>query len=343
VLNYFTTIDDGTDACGPNNNQGCRGADSQAELERQTTKIITAMLEIDADIYGLNELENNDTTALQALVDALNAEAGTGTYDFINTGAITSSVGSDAIKVGLIYNTTTVTPTGTTAVLNTPAFVDPNNLGNAKNRPAVAQAFQVSDSENPSAGEELIVVVNHLKSKGSGCGAGDDDETTGQGNCNGTRTKGAQELATWLGTDPTGTGVENILITGDLNAYREEDPIVALEDAGYTDLLDTELGSDVYTYVFDGQLGYLDYVLANQTLLPYVVDVVAWNINADEVNLLDYNDTVLDSGEAFFEEKPDANPIYSPDEYRSSDHDPVIVGLDLAGPTFEFYLPVIAK
>jgi hypothetical protein len=344
VLNYFTTIDDGSNICGPNNDQGCRGANSQAELERQTTKIVTAMLEIDADIYGLNELENNDTTALQTLVSALNDEAGAGTYDFINTGAITSSVGSDVIKVGLIYDTTTVSPTGTTAVLNTPAFVDPNDLGDPKNRPAVAQAFQVSDSTSPSAGEELIVVVNHLKSKGSPCGLGDDDELTGQGNCNGTRTEGAQELANWLDTDPTGTGVQNVLITGDLNSYRNEDPIVALEDAGYTDLLDTELGSDVYTYLFDGQLGYLDYVLANQALLPSVVDVAVWNINADEVNLLDYDDTILDSGEIFFEEKPDANPLYEPNEYRSSDHDPVIVGLNLTvEESFDAYIPFVAN
>ena len=81
------------------------------------------------------------------------------------------------------------------------------------------------------------MVVNHLKSKGSGCGAGDDDTTTGQGNCNGTRTLAAQALADWLATDPTGSGDPDVLIIGDLNSYAKEDPIVALQNAGYTNLV----------------------------------------------------------------------------------------------------------
>ena len=48
----------------------------------------------------------------------------------------------------------------------------------------------------------------------------------------------------------------------------EDDPLLRhafrllLEDAGYTDLLELFVGPDAYTYVFDGQLGYLDYARA---------------------------------------------------------------------------------
>jgi hypothetical protein len=72
--------------------------------------------------------------------------------------------------------------------------------------------------------------------------------------------------------------------------------------------------------VFDGQLGYLDYALANAALLPRVTGTTIWHINADEADLIDYDTTY----------KQDAqDALWAPDQYRASDHDPVIVGLDL--------------
>jgi Ca2+-binding RTX toxin-like protein len=62
-----------------------------------------------------------------------------------------------------------------------------------------------------------------------------------------------------------------------------------------------------------------------------VSGVGVWHINADEPVELDYNDDVRDPAEADFERESSALPIYAPDPYRSSDHDPVIVGLDLGG------------
>jgi Ca2+-binding RTX toxin-like protein len=67
-------------------------------------------------------------------------------------------------------------------------------------------------------------------------------------------------------------------------------------------------------------LGYLDYALANADLLDEVTGVTAWHINADEPDLIDYDTT-------FKQDAQDA--IYAPDGYRSSDHDPVLVGLNL--------------
>jgi hypothetical protein len=105
-----------------------------------------------------------------------------------------------------------------------------------------------------------------------------------------------------------------------LNAYAREDPITALKNAGYTDLLAARVGASAYTYVFKGQFGYLDHALSNASLTSQVAGVVPWHINADEPRALDYNDY-------------NQPGLYSPDAYRSSDHDPVIVGLQLAGPT----------
>jgi Ca2+-binding RTX toxin-like protein len=47
--------------------------------------------------------------------------------------------------------------------------------------------------------------------------------------------------------------------------------------------------------------------------------VAEWHINADEPAALDYNDY-------------NQHDLYSPDQYRSSDHDPVIIGLSLFTP-----------
>ncbi len=279
VLNYFSTIDSGPDVCGPLANQDCRGADNAEEFERQRDKIFAALEGLDADIVGLIELENDAAdAALLDLVAGLNDVVGAGTYAAVETGAI----GPDAIRVALIYKPANVTLVGDHAVLDTPEFLDPNDSGGAQNRPALAQTFVPV-----GGGHAVTVVVNHLKSKGSSCGAGDDDVV--QGNCNLTRTLAAAELLEWLAMDPTGSGSPHVLLVGDLNAYDEEDPIDVLTAGGFGDLLERFSGEDAYTYVFDGLLGHLDYALASSSLAARVTGATAWAINADEPDVLDYD------------------------------------------------------
>ena len=320
VLNYFTTLDEPGAVCGPSG-IGCRGAHSPAEFERQEAKIVAALLETDADIVGLVEIENNASASLQALVDALNAAAGPGTYDFVDTGTI----GGDAIKVGLLYQPASVAPVGPVAILDSSVdarFID------TKNRPMLTQTF-----EEVATGARMNVSVNHLKSKGSPCDdVGDPGTGDGSGNCNGVRTDAAAAIVDFLAGDPTGQGDPDHLILGDLNAYKKETPITTLTGAGYTDLIEQFEGPNAYSFVFDGQIGYLDYALANQAMTPQITGVDEWHINADEVNVFDYNDNIQDPAEASFERISEALPIYAPDAYRSSDHDPVLVGISLAIP-----------
>ena len=327
VLNYFSTIDDGTPECGPSGSLGCRGADSAGELGRQRDKIAAAMVAIEADIFGVLEIENNPSASLVDLLRGLNAVAGADTYTYVDTGTI----GGDAIKVGLIYRPASVTPIGPHAIIDSSVdttFVD------TKNRPGLIQTF-----EQVATGERFTVAINHFKSKGSDCGGlGDPDLHDGQGNCNGTRTSAAVALARYLATDPTAAGDPDILIMGDLNAYAREDPIRTLEAAGYTDLIGRFVGTGAYSFVFDGRLGYLDHALANESLLGQVTGVTEWHINADEPPLFDYNDGVHDPGERAFQRESTARPIYEANPFRSSDHDPVIIGLHLGkgsspGPT----------
>jgi len=311
VLNYFTTLDDGIhDICGPLGNQECRGADDANEFTRQRDKIIAAISAIDADVVGLIEIENNPGDVPVAdLVSGLNYAMGAGTYDYIATGAI----GTDAIRQAFIYKPASVTPMGAFAVLDDPSFTDPLGYGEEKSRPALAQTFI-----DNSTGGVFTAVVNHLKSKGSSCGPADDAPEAGS--CNLTRTLGAQALVNWLATDPTGSYDEDFLIIGDLNSYDKEDPIDALLTGGYEDLVFEYLGENAYSYVFDGQLGYLDHGLANAALEAKVSGTTIWHINADEPDLIDYDTSFKKAAQA---------AIYAPDAYRSSDHDPVIVGLGL--------------
>jgi uncharacterized protein len=324
VLNYFNG-DGYFIGDDPSTAQGfptSRGARSVAEFERQTEKIVDAIVRMDADILGLVEIENDggEDQAAAALVDAVNTVAGEGTYEYLDTGVI----GTDAIKLAFIYKPSTVELAGDYAILD--SSVDPR-FDDQLSRPVLAQTFT-----ELATGESVTVANNHLKSKGqSNLNDQSDpnfDQGDGQGFWNDTRTNAAEAMAEWLAGDPTGQDAAGNLIIGDLNSYAMEDPIDVLKQAGYIDLLDAFSPDDVipYTFTFDATQGYLDHALADQELFPFVTGAAAWNINADEVPAIDY----LLSGNGRFRTAEVAELFYDDSAFRSSDHDPVLVGLDLA-------------
>ncbi len=320
LLNFFNTFTGCTTGVDGEPTD-CRGADTLVEYNRQLPKTVAAITGTMADVVGLVEVENDGygpDSALATLVDALNAATAPGTYAFIDADAGTGQInalGTDAIKVGLIYKPAKATPIGTTAALNTVDFVNGGD-SEARNRPALAQAF-----EEVATGGRFVVAVNHLKSKtcpGVGSNA---DQGDGQGCWNEVRTNAANMLWSWLEGDPTQIGDTDALIIGDLNSYAKEDPIEALKDAGYTDLK-LHFGSwEAYSYVFDGQWGYLDHALSSYSLTPQVAGVFDWHINADEPSVLDYNTD--------FKSASQIVSLYATDEFRMSDHDPVLIDLNL--------------
>jgi hypothetical protein len=115
----------------------------------------------------------------------------------------------------------------------------------------------------------------------------------------------------------------DVLIVGDMNAYGMEDPIRVLDAAGYENQIERFVrpNGTPYSYVFGGASGYLDHALASTSLAAQVAGVTEWHNNADEPEAIDYNI------EATGQDPYLANP------YRASDHDPVVVSLNLA-PTF---------
>ena len=347
VLNFFTTIDGSGFTSGPAGLDP-RGADSSTEYGRQLDKLVTTIAEMDADILGLMEIENEfggdvngdgNGFAVGELVDALNASLGAGTYDYVDPGRGFVDT-SDAISQAFIYQTATVGLTaGTTVEILEDADLAGLGLGAlgpvfdgaSTNRAVLAATF-----EELATGEDVTIAVNHFKSKGdfSGTASGGNlDAGDGAANYNEMRLKGATALDAWLDTDPTGSGDADFLIIGDLNAYAMEDPIQYLLSQGYTDLAaDYTLPGELnYSFGFPISLetssqaqifGTLDYGLANGALAAQVTGAEKWHINADEPSFFDYN-----------QEFKTLDPFTSADAFRSSDHDPLIIGLSLFSAT----------
>ncbi len=316
VLNYFNDLDTNTDITFANGLRfEPRGANTATEFTRQRDKTINAIIATGADVLGLTEIENNGygaTSAIQDLINGLNNVAGASTYAFINPGS--NSLGTDAISVAFIYKPSKVTPIGAAAFI-------PDGFGNSASgtsfdvvgRKPLAQTFQQNSNS-----QIFTAVINHFKSKGSSSrGVGDADAGDGQGLSNGTRTRQAQDLATWLATNPTGTTDPDYLLLGDFNAYAQENPLTTLATAGYSNLSP----NTSYSFLFDGQFGALDHALGNSSLTAQVTGAEEWHTNADEPSVLDYNTEFKSAGQV--------NSLYSPLPFRSSDHDPVLVGLNL--------------
>ena len=294
-----------------------RGATSQAEFDKQHRKIIKALKAIDADVYGLMEIANNGydkNSAIAYLTQALGTD-----WKYVIP-ENQDRLGTDVIAVAIIYNSKRVKP------VNKPVVLD---LGD-KNRTTIAQTFQ------PISGKQMFTIIpNHLKSKGC---TGVDTQTTdadqkdGQGCWNPTRVKAVEQLVQWMAKNPTQVEKPNILLLGDMNSYAKEDPIQVFEKANYKVLLNDKVvgqGEQAYSYVFGvasnaegyGGAGNLDHAIADANLYSKVKKAFAWHINADESTVLDYNEEYkTDVQKALF---------FSEDAYRSSDHDPVIVDLDL--------------
>ncbi len=324
VLNFFYPeigTANITRPVGCSNTIGARGATNAAEFTRQKDKIVQAIVGINADIFGLTEIENDadsSTSAINTLVSAINTIVGAGTYAAI----VSPNVGCDAIKVAFIYKPASVTPIGAAVApatgFGTGSFDDPPTVNDGKTgRKPLAQTFRQN-----SSGASFTAVMNHFKSKSSSAGGVNDaDALDGQGLSNGTRVNNAKDLRDWLATNPTGTTDPDFLLFGDFNAYHKEDPLTTLETAGYSNLLPITS----YSYVFSGQWGSLDHAFGNASMAAQVNAAEKWHINSDEPSVLDYNTE--------FKSTAQVSSLYAADAFRSSDHDPVVIGLNLTAPT----------
>ncbi len=317
VLNYFTTLGVDLAGCEPYTDRagnpitvsgGCdaRGAWDETNLQRQQDKIVAAINGLDADVVSLEEIENSAKfgedrdEALAALVAALNADAGAGTWDYAASPAqLPELAEQDVIRNAFIFKPASVTPAGESVVL-----VGSSAFSNA--REPLAQAFTVVGTEY-----SFLAVTNHFKSKGGDCG------DLPEGCFDGDRVAQAQALTAFAEDVADAAGIEDIFLLGDFNSYGAENPLVALETAGYTNL-NTAFSQET-TYVFDGKVGSLDHVFANASAGARVSGVDVWSINSAESVLAEYSRYNYFASTHVQEGTP----------FRASDHDPILVGIDV--------------
>ncbi len=301
VLNYWTTL-------------GGRGAASGPQLAAQTEKLVAAIQGMNADIVGLQEIENDhpDDVPIITLVAALNAAEGSDVWSRVD--GFEQNI--YPIVNEIIYRSDRVAPVGDAMTLIDAAFDDfrdpdeepDDQLG----RRPVAQAFEYG-------GSTFTLVVNHFKSKScTGAQGADLDQGDGASCHNARRVAQAQAVLDWIPEIQSQTGDPDVLVIGDLNAYLMEDPITTLESELVNLLAKYE--RDPYSFNFLAFFsaphigrGALDHAFGTSTMARQVTTVDIWHINADEPRFLDWFD-------------PD---VLAPGPYRSSDHDPVLVGLNL--------------
>ena len=286
-LEYYLTQSFGT-GYGPND---------QVEANKQHTKIVEALKAIDADIYGLIEIEQGQA-ALAKLANALNNIAGGSKYNYVNDGGTASG---SYTKVGYLYRSDRVSPYSGLVNINSPSPANRKKL----------QAFQLNENN-----ERFIFSLNHLKAK-SGCPtSGEDaDQRDGQSCFNATRVKEANAIISSININKSSKyNDEDVLVMGDMNAYAFEDPIQAFVKAGYKDMHRELHGDSAYSYVYRGEAGYLDHALATPSLAKQITFVSAFHINSDEPAMFEYSGS-----------------NYQGNMYRCSDHDPVVVGMALSG------------
>jgi len=345
VLNYFNTTGEAYDAlpntgctfyddragnhignnqCGTpaaSNGNGPRGAATQVSFERQQAKIVNAINTLDADIVGLEEVENsmklltetNRDDAVSALVAALNAAAGSNKWAYVKSPgealASTAISEQDVIRPAFIYQPATVAPVGASDILfGTTEFTNA--------REPLAQAFKPADAPDSEA---FAVIVNHFKSKGDSTppATGDNANSADVGAFNGDRTRQATRLAQFAQDFADARGIDAIFLAGDFNAYTHEDPMHALYDAGF-EAIDSDDPTDE-SYSFGGLSGSLDHFLGNAAAVALVTAADVWEINADESIAFQYSRYNYNLTDFWQPNLP----------FAASDHNPEVVGIDL--------------
>ena len=304
VLNYFRTLDTSASATTAIGLEP-RGANTAAEFQRQTDKLVNFIATIDADVLGLTELENDFLRRMRARATPSSTwwrsstrRLGANTYAWINPGSQLDSgqfFGGDAIAVGFIYKPSKVEVSFGTTIqklddsdAEAAALLGQSTIGHIFNGVNTSRAALAVTFHEIATNEDFTAVINHFKSK-SGNGTGvDADQGDGQGAWQNQRELAAQALTQWIATHPTGTSDNDVLLLGDFNAYLKEDAVDLIEAGGFHNLAEERI-ADPHSFVFDAQAGALDHGFASNSLDAQVTGIDEWHVNADEADALDYN------------------------------------------------------
>lgn len=277
LLNWFVTLGD-------------RGAATAAARDAQAAKLVATLLPLDADALALAEVENDpDGAALDALLEALNAAqraAGRGPEaDYAAVPVAAGDRGRDAVRVAIAYRPARLTLAGVQA-----------DRARVHDRPPLAATFDLAD------GERFTLVAVHHKSKGGCPTAGDVDRGSGCWDLR--RDAQTRALLEFVARLADAVGDPDVLVLGDLNAYRHEAPVRRFAEAGWWLAVDALPAEEAYSYVHFGRAGALDHAAATPSAGARVTGAAFWRVNADE---------------------PPGADADRPTPFRASDHDPLLL------------------
>lgn len=241
VENYFMTW-------------GSMGADSYAEHQAQRAKVHKALKRINADIYGLVELQLGDE-AITEIVNDLNNALPDRNYAFFHD----SETGTSQ-KVDFVYDKNTVEP------INTPAESDEETQNRKK-----MICFREKET-----GEKFIYSINHFKSMNTG-----DEER---------RIKEARAVVSLYNNYRKNNHIreKDVLFMGDMNCYAFTKPIKIFIENGMIDLHRAFHGDSSYSYMYGGMASYIDHAISNGTMFRQVTGMSGFHINSDEDDKYNY-------------------------------------------------------
>lgn len=269
------------------------------------------------DIIGVTEVQDNngassgDSKADQSyerLIQAI-VDAGGPRYKYLNIDPVNNQDGGAPnanIRVGFLYNADRVDlPDGitsgnaTTAVgyengnltLN-PGRIDPNNSAFNSSRKPLAAQFDFQ-------GEDVIVIVNHWNSKSGDTPLFGSTQPPVYGS-EVQRKKIAQIVYDFVEDIKSKNPDANVVSVGDFNDYQFSEALKIHEGNHMTNMINHVEENDRYTYLFQGNSQVLDHILVSNNLVKNTeIDIL--HINADFTDMAG----------------------------RASDHDPVMVQIDL--------------
>lgn len=269
------------------------------------------------DIIGVTEVQDNNGSgtgnsaanlSYERLINVIKA-AGGPEYKYLNIDPVDNQDGGAPnanIRVGFLYNPKRVSlPAGiqpgdaTTAVgyengklTRNPGRIDPTNTAFNSSRKPLAAQFEFQ-------GKEIIAIVNHWNSK-----SGDTPlfgaiqppvyESEVQ------RKQIANIVYNFIKDIKTKNPDANVVSVGDFNDYQFADALKIHEDQLMTNMINKVEPKDRYTYLYQGNSQVLDHILVSNNL-----------VNKTEIDILHINADFTDMAG------------------RASDHDPVMVQVDL--------------
>ncbi|MEH7382274.1 5'-nucleotidase C-terminal domain-containing protein [Bacillus sp. JJ1533] len=269
------------------------------------------------DIIGVTEVQDNNgqsagdaaaNESYERLIQAIVA-AGGPEYEYLNIDPINNEDGGAPnanIRVGFLYNPDRVSlPEGisagdaTTAVgyengklTHNPGRIDPTNPAFDNSRKPLAAQFTFQ-------GEDVVVIVNHWNSKSGDTPLfGSTQPPVYASEVQ--RKQIANIVYDFIEEIKADNPDANIVSVGDYNDYQFSDAMKIFEGELMTNMINHVEQSDRYTYLFQGNSQVLDHIVVSNNL-----------VRSTEIDILHINADFTDMAG------------------RASDHDPVMVQVDL--------------